>query len=275
MLALIVASLAMILLMRGQRARMAFAQRRISEALRKPDLPLAAVPAEIRALEALMSGLQEKNIALSNDLSQSTERVKQAELSTEARWARAVADCLATTTKAVEALAGDADFQRVALALDLSSGLPRCANELRNLPKGPSFAVQVGSLLERGELDPALTAYAVLDRFFSERSAWRQVRIDLRAADALLVALLDAIGIQIVRVPLLSVVGPSDIRDTVVSDLREMRFIPAVQQKAARIARDLAPNELLVVDCHRPGWISERLGSRPPALAIFDPASWT
>jgi hypothetical protein len=54
-----------------------------------------------------------------------------------------------------------------------------------------------------------------------------------------------------------------------------MRFIPAVQQKAARIARDLAPNELLVVDCHRPGWISERLGSRPPALAIFDPASWT
>jgi hypothetical protein len=262
-------------LTRREREDFEDAQRAIGEALGRPDLSIADAAKEINSINRLTSSNYEKNVALDKSLKEANERLKRATLGGEERRAAAVTDCLNDAAKAAEALADDADFQALGQALELVTGLRRCAEALSKLPGGSSVALQLGSLLEKGELDTALTASAVLENYFAERPDWRDVRIALRAADALLVSLLQTVGIQVVDVPILSVVGRNDIRGAAVSDRRGLRSIPTIQQRAARIARDLAPSELLVVDCHRPGWISDKIGSRPPGLAIFDPASWT
>jgi hypothetical protein len=263
-------------LARRERNKLTDAQRAIGEALREPRISLSDVPTEIRSMENQMSGFHAKNIVLEEKIKDLEQRLKRQELGPDARRAAALSDCLDDAASSVESLAaGDADFGVVAEVLDLASGLRRSATALRNLPDDASFRTEVDHLLERGDLDSSLTASAILEKYFSERFSWREVRVSVKAADALLVSLLESIGNQIVDVPILSVVGRHDIRDMAVSDRRNLRSIPAIQQRAARIARELQSNEMLVVDWHKPGWISDRLGTRSPALAIFDPASWT
>lgn len=274
--ALLLGYLLALYLARRERDKLAAAREEIAGALKMPHLSLSEVPAELKSLEAIMSGVLDENTALETKVKGLEERLQQTELGPEARRAAAAADCLSDAAKSAETLvSADPDFGSIAGALDLVAGLRRSADALRSFLKEPSLGTQIGRLLEQGDFDSSLTASAILEKYFSERFGWREARVGVKAADALLVSLLESASIQIVDVPILSVLGRHDIRDVQVSDRRGLRSIPAIQQRAARIARDLQPNEMLVVDCHKPGWISDRVGSRSPHLAIFDPASWT
>jgi hypothetical protein len=263
-------------LARREHAMLVKAEREIGAVLKAPGLRLSDVPAELREFEKLMNKFSSEKFELEQRSQALHSQLMQADPGPDMRRAIALSDCLTDTAKSAEDLANvDPDFALVGRTLDLVSGLRRSADALKGLSRGPSFAAQLARLLDQGDLDVPLTVSAILEKYFSERSSWREICISARAADALLVSLLDRVGVRIVDVPILSIIDSADARDMQLSDRRELRSIPAIQQKAARIARELHPNELLVVDCHRPGWISDQLGSRAPHLAIFDPASWT
>jgi hypothetical protein len=258
---------------RQARARLSRSEQSIAMALGKPGLKLRDVPAAIGRIEDLMADLFNQNGTLRKALAEAKGQQKK-EPGQGLKRMLAVADRLDEAAVAAEALKADADFQSFERALELTNGLRDCARILRSLPDDPALDQELRAILERGTLDLALTTQGLLDVYFSDRPSWRRVRAMVRAADALLVAALEAHGIEIVQTGPLTVVSRSDLRDAAPADRRNLRYVQPIQQKAARIARNLGPTEFLVVDCHRPGWIFGQV-RRSPGLAIFDPASWT
>jgi hypothetical protein len=258
---------------RRARARLSRSEQSIATALGKPGLKLRDAPAAIGRIEDLMADLFNQNGALREALAEAKGQPKK-EPGHGLKRVLAVADCLDEAAVAAEALKADVDFQSFERTLELTNGLRGCAKILRSLPDDPALDPELRDILERGTLDLVLTTRGLLDAYFSDRPSWRSIRAMVRAADALLVAALEARGIEIVQTSPLTVVSRSDLRDAVPADRRNLRYVQPIQQKAARLARNLGPTEFLVVDCHRPGWIFGQV-RRSPGLAIFDPASWT
>ncbi|NPV19284.1 hypothetical protein [Bradyrhizobium aeschynomenes] len=274
--ALVLAYAGALYLARRERDALARARREIGEALKAPGIDLSEVPAELRAFEHQMNQLSAERFELEQKNGALERRLRQFDIGPDAKRAAAVSDCMLDVAAAAERLARlDPDFELVGRSMELTAGLQKAAEALKVIGASRPFATQLGELLEQGDLDAALTASAIFEKYFAERTSWRELRVGLRAVDALVVALLDRAGVQVVDVPVLSIVDSGEVRGMELSDRRGLRAIPAIQQKAARIARELRHNEVLVVDCHKPGWMSDRLGSRAPQLAIFDPASWT
>jgi hypothetical protein len=265
---------------RSRNASASKAEREIGEALQKPGIRLAGAADEIRALENdfvrsdLESRAQIKSLeVMLHHLRENPPRAQQNP--DEIKIAASVA-CLEDAARALDAASLDPDFNLLDETLGLRVAVDSSRGDLVELGAGPDLVKRILDGLERGRFDHLLTTASFLEAYFIEKPRWQGLYLAYRSVEALLVGLLQGKGVQIVRLPPLSIVTASEMRDAAVSERRNIKRILAVRHTAARVARDLDNNEFLVVDCHAPGWISTlHIGSRPPGFAVFDRSSWT
>lgn len=266
--------------MRVTGARNKDAEREIGEALRKPGIALAGVAEEIRDLERKFvqvdgeSRAQIKQLEVSNaDLHVQLSSLQRSPEQIRLEAAKA---CIGDAIQALATAPSDPDFFILDQTFELRAALEDTLQHLSALPAGEGFVPALLDALERGRLDHVLTMPSFLDTYFVDRPRWATLNLAYASIERLLTGLLQSTGVQLVRTPLLSVVSAAEARGGDVGDRRNVKKIPAVRQTAARVARDLDPSELLVVDCHAPGWQSNhRIGSKSPGLALFEPATWT
>jgi hypothetical protein len=247
----------------------------IASALARPGLRLAAVPAEIRDLEKATGNLLAENETLRRNLKDFARQVRRGEGDrTDTLVASAIVS-LRTAQSGSEMLHNDPDFAAVDQAIALRAGIAETIGELESLAENEDPGTLLPRLLENGQLNLALTVAGFLDAYFSDRDGWRRLRAGCRASEAAIVCALATLGVDVTFAPILGVYAPDALPGERVPDRRNIRKIPAVQRRAARLARSLGERDCLIVDCHVPGWISDKIGQRTPALTIFDRSSWT
>jgi len=247
----------------------------IAGALGRPGLRLAAVPAEIRDLEEATGNLLAENETLRRDLKDFALHVRRGEGDgIESLVASAIVSLRAAHSGA-EMARNDPDFAAVDQAIGLRAGISKTIEELESLAEVENPGMLLPRLLENGQLNLALTVAGFLDAYFSDRDRWRRLRAGCRSSEAAIVCALATLGVDVTFAPILGVYAPDALPGERVPDRRNIRKIPAVQRRAARLARSLGDRDCLIVDCHVPGWISEKIGQRTPSLTIFDRSSWT
>jgi hypothetical protein len=247
----------------------------IASALGRPGLRLAAVPAEIRDLEEATGNLLAENETLRRGLKDFALQVRRGEGDRIESLVASAIVSLRTAHAGAEMLRNDPDFAAVDQAIGLRPGISKTIEELESLAEVEDPGMLLPRLLENGQLNLALTVAGFLDAYFSDRDGWRRLRAGCRGSEGAIVCALATLGVDVTFAPILGVYAPDALPGERVPDRRNIRKIPAVQRRAARLARSLGERDCLIVDCHVPGWISEKIGQRTPSLTIFDRSSWT
>jgi hypothetical protein len=247
----------------------------IASALGRPGLRLPAVPAEIRDLEEATGNLLAENETLRRNLKDFARQVRRGEGDTIDTLVASAIVSLRTAQSGAEMLRNDPDFAAVDQAIAVCAGISQTIGELESLAEIEDPGTLLPRLLENGQLNVALTVAGFLDAYFSDRDGWRRLRAGCRASEAAIVCALATLGVDVTFAPILGVYAPDALPGERVPDRRNIRKIPAVQRRAARLARSLGERDCLIVDCHVPGWISDKIGQRIPSLTIFDRSSWT
>ena len=256
------------------------AEREIGEALKKPGIALAGAAEEIRDLERRFVEVDGQSRAQIKELEDSNAdlRVQLSGLQRSPDQIRlqAAMTCIDDAMQALAPAPTDPDFSILDQTFELRAALEDTRQHLAALPTGDGFVPALLDALERGRFDHVLTMPSFLDTYFLDRPRWAALHLAYSSTERLLTGLLQSNGVQLVRRPLLSIVSAAEARGADVGDRRNVKKIPAVRQTAARVARDLDPGELLVVDCHAPGWqSSHKIGSKLPGFALFEPSTWT
>jgi hypothetical protein len=245
--------------------------RDIATALRKPGLPLEQVAGEIQRIETGTANL----VAAYEDLKERDRKATLRASNPSRKRIDAAVVFLEDSISAAQSLTDHAEFARIDQVLSVQDAYKAGAKALREMPDGDWLETGLLTALERGDFNAALTFPSFLEAYFPDQRDWRRLRTALGAGEAALRSLLEEQGFQILTTPILSIISPADIREPPTTDIRSVRTIPEVQKLAARVARDLGHREFLIVDCHTPGWISDKHGRRAPQFTVFDPTSWT
>lgn len=251
--------------------------RDIGEALRMPDITLSDVPGEIRRIELLMADMNTELKTSRQELrAVATARLPATVPGPNIRRATAIALCFQDALAKADKLDHDAEFRRVRTALRLDEGLSGCIQALGEIGDESMFRRRLTDALAQSRFDLALTASDFFAAYFPSNEAWQPLKMQMEAGKISLEALLGNFGITLYPTLFLTTVSHRDIRGLIQADIREFRRIAAVQERAARKARDLNDQEVLVVDCHRPGWYAKDKGTEvKPLVAIFDRSTWT
>jgi hypothetical protein len=245
--------------------------REIGAALHKPGLPLEQVSSEIERIETGTANL----VAAYEDLKEANRKAALRAGNPLRKRIDAAIFFLEDSISAGQRLADHTEFSGINQVLAVQDGYEAAAKALSELPDGDWLEAALLTALERGDFNVALTFPSFIEAYFPDQRDWRQLRIAAGAGEAALQSLLAHQGFQMLMTPILSIISAADIREPPTTDIRNVRTIPEVQKLAARMARDLGNREFLIVDCHTPGWISEKHGRRAPQFTVFDPASWT
>jgi hypothetical protein len=255
-------------------------EREVAEALEKPGISLATAAQEIRARQgnfvAKYNELYNSILTLQTENAALQQKLRSVELNPDQIRVAAAIASIEDATRALASATVDPDFSNLDQTFGLRNELEKTREYLAELLSGADFTKRLLDGLQRGHFDHILTTPSFLETYFAGRPRWHALTLGYRSAEALLLGLLQANGVEIVRMPLLSIIDASEARAAQVADRRNVKNIPAVRQTAARAARELEQSEFLVVDWHAPGWQSNhQIGSRAPAFALFEPASWT
>jgi hypothetical protein len=261
------------------------AEEDIAKALVLESIDLDEVGTEIRKLNRDFTGMvKDLNSAHEKDtadlrarleLSEAKNRQQQS-LSPDQLRARAIVTCIDDAVQAFAAGVANADIRLLDETIGMRAALEATRTLLENLATSSDFSNQLLAALDHGKLDHGLTTASLLDTYFADRVAFRHIRVAYRSLESLLISLLHGQDVYIQQPSLLSIISTADVPNLQAADQRNVRNIPLIRQTAARVARGLEPNEVLIVDCPAPGWSSTRpIGRRQPRIAIFESSSWT
>lgn len=242
----------------------------VAEQLDQPGLRFEELPAAIAKLNADVSVVLEQIRSLEAEQSRCSEA--------DIALPEALFELILATVKSIDAdIARHVDSPEVARLLDVLTPREHLQTVISRMSSEEDFPAPGDILftwLSEGVLDDVLTTGSFLDCYFADRHELIGIRAGYALAAGAVRWLLADRGIQVVviapgsRVP----VGTPDADST---DLRNVKQLAAVRDRARRMSRTLGERELLVVECRKPGWDSDRHGRRPPELNVYAPASWS
>ena len=158
-------------------------------------------------------------------------------------------------------------------ALKLAPSMANMAELLIEAAQSPAPASALFDRLAMKALDEGLANVAAIRGYFADEPRWGEMLEALALLEFSLRFDLATIGVSM-DLPLALTVVPFERGGGAGSDVRRLSRITQIRERVLARARNLSSAQTIIVDCPAPGWKSAVSGSRPPSIAVFNPASW-